>query len=154
MSEINRVFLSGRLARDPEIKYTSSGIAFCTFDLATSRAVKQGDGWTEEAMFFNRLTVWRKQAEVFHKYLRQGDGVFIEGNLTINEWETQEGQKRRDIRIQVDNFRFGAKRGSGGRSSSADTGGEGEPSPPRTPSQDFDEDQGGVDNINDQEIPF
>lgn len=124
MGDINTVFLSGRLARDPELKYTSSGVPYCKFDLATTVSKKEGDQWRDDTVYFNNLTLWRKQAETFQKFLRKGDGVFVEGTLQVDEWESQEGQKRRQIQIVVNNFRFGAKAREGGSGGGGGGGGE------------------------------
>lgn len=152
MADINHLVLSGRLARNPELKYTASGTPYAKFDLAMDYSKKEGDSWTNATMFFNRITIWGKQAETFERYVRQGDQVFIEGELGINEWE-KDGQKRRDVQITCRNFRFGAKKGGGsigdgggggGRSSSPSPQSESKPpksyDPPST--------------IDDDDIPF
>lgn len=151
MADINRVFLSGRLARNPELKYTSSGTAYCKFDLAVDKMPRKGSN-EREAIFFNRITIWDRQAEVFEQYVKQGDQVFIEGTLGINEWE-KEGQKRRDVEITCRFFTFGAKKGGGSSGPQSNYGSSdssrypSERQPSRAPAPP-------VEPIEDDDIPF
>ena len=102
---LNKVFLIGRLTRDPELRYTTSGQAVTTFGLATSRTYMAKDGKKEETCFVNIVT-WGKQAEVCAEYLKKGNLIFIEGRLQYRKWETQDGEKRSTIEVVVINFQF------------------------------------------------
>ncbi|HUT05007.1 MAG TPA: single-stranded DNA-binding protein [bacterium] len=98
MTDLNRVFLVGRLVRDAELKYTTSNLPVCQFDLAVNRAKREGDGWKEETMFINRISHWGEQAERKAEYLQKGRLVFVEGRLRMDEWE-KDGQKRRELKV-------------------------------------------------------
>ncbi|RLC48613.1 MAG: single-stranded DNA-binding protein [Candidatus Coatesbacteria bacterium] len=98
MADLNRVFLVGRIVRDAELKYTTSNRPVCQFDLAINRAKREGDGWTEETMFINRISYWGEQAERKAEYLQKGRLVFVEGRLRMDEWE-KDGQKRRELKV-------------------------------------------------------
>ena len=89
---MNKVFLIGRLTRDPELRYTGNNTAVASFALAVQRnfANQQGE---READFFN-ITVWRKQAENVKNYLTQGSQVAIEGRLQTRSYDDANGQKR------------------------------------------------------------
>lgn len=97
---LNKIMIAGRLTRDPEIKYTPSGLTIAELGLAVNRRRKGADGeWSEEATFLD-VTLWESQAEVAQKYLRKGDGVFIEGRLHKDTWEDKAtGKKRTSLKI-------------------------------------------------------
>lgn len=99
----NKVELLGNLTRDPELRYTPNGAAVCTFGLATNRTYVV-DGERHEDVDFHRLVAWNKLAELCNQLLKKGTKVFISGRLQYREWETQEGQKRRDAEIVVEDM--------------------------------------------------
>lgn len=104
---LNRVILIGRLANDPELKYTPSGIAVTQFRLAVNRPIsneaKQG-GQEAQADFIS-IVAWRQSAEFAANYLGKGRLVAIEGRLQVREYVTQDGQKRRDVEVVSDNLK-------------------------------------------------
>lgn len=100
----NRVELIGNLTRDPELRYTPNGAAVCTFGMATNRVYTTVDGEKKEEAEFHRLVAWRKLAEICGQYLKKGMKVFVSGRLQYREWEPQEGQKRKDAEISVDDM--------------------------------------------------
>jgi single-strand DNA-binding protein len=115
MSTLNKVFLMGRLTRDPEIRYTPQGIPVSDLGLAVNREYtpQQGGERRKETLFID-VTVWRKQAELCCKFLRKGNPIFIEGRLSMDTWQGQDGQKRTRYRVVADNFQFiGGPRGPG-----------------------------------------
>ena len=97
MKDINQVTLVGRLVRDPELRYSTSGTAILGFDIAVNRSVKKGDNWTDEASFFN-CTLFGKQAEAVSKYMEKGKQVAVSGELTQDRWE-KDGQKHSRVKI-------------------------------------------------------
>ena len=101
---MNRVVLIGRLARDPELRYTSSNIATCTFSLAVNRNFTNQAG-EREADFIN-IVVWRKQAENCKNYLNKGSQVAVEGRIQTRNYEDQNGQKRYVTEVVADNVQF------------------------------------------------
>ena len=103
MCDLNKVFLAGRLTRDPELRYTSGNVALCKLGLAVSRKYKARDGTQKEDVVFINVTVWDKAAEFCGEHLKKGRPVLIEGRLTMNEWEDRDtGQKRRIIEVRAD----------------------------------------------------
>ena len=102
---LNKVFLMGRLTRDPELRYTSSGQAVATFGLAINREYMTKDGKKEDTCFVN-IVVWAKQAETCAEYLKKGNPVFIEGRLNFRSWETQEKEKRSTLEVLLERFQF------------------------------------------------
>ena len=103
---INRVLLSGRLTRDPELRYTPSGVAVITFSLALNRRYKDQSGeWKEEVSFVN-VVAWQRQAELASEFLKKGSAVFVEGRLQSRSWETSEGSKRSVIEVRAERLQF------------------------------------------------
>jgi len=102
MPDLNRVYLAGRLTRDPELRYTPSGTAVCKLGLAVSRYYKGKDGERKEETLFVDVTAWDKQAEYLGQRLRQGHPVLVEGTLRSSSWEDkQTGQKRSRIEVSA-----------------------------------------------------
>lgn len=101
MIDVNKVLLAGRLTRDPELRYTSSGIAVATLPLAVSRKYTSKTGEKKEETCFINVVVWQKQAEFCAEYLGKGRPVFVEGRLLHRSWETESGQKRSMIEVRA-----------------------------------------------------
>lgn len=104
MADINHVVLVGRLTRDAELRYTSSGIAVCNFAIAVNRRKKVGDDWSEETSFFD-IVLWGRQGETINQYLVKGKQVAIDGELRQNRWE-QDGQSRSRIEVVATNLQL------------------------------------------------
>ncbi len=101
---MNKVFLIGRLTRDPELRYTSSNIPVASFSIAVNRTFANQNG-EREADFIN-IVVWRKQAENCKNYLNQGSQVAIDGRIQTRNYEDQNGQKRYVTEVVADNVQF------------------------------------------------
>lgn len=101
---LNRVILIGRLAQDPELRYTASGVAVANFTLAVERPFTNQQG--EREVDFIDIVVWRRQAETVANHLGKGRLVAVEGRLQIRSYETSEGQRRRVAEVVASNVRF------------------------------------------------
>ncbi|MFC1736133.1 single-stranded DNA-binding protein [Candidatus Hydrogenedentota bacterium] len=101
MPNINNVMIAGRLTRDPELKYIPSGTAVMNFSVASSRFYTGNDGQKKEDTTFVDCQVWDKTAEYWSDKLGKGRPVLVEGNLRSRSWETNEGQKRTKVEINV-----------------------------------------------------
>ena len=101
---MNKVFLIGRLTKDPELRYTGSNIPVATFSLAVNRNFTNQNG-EREADFIN-IVVWRKQAENCKNYIGQGSQVAIDGRIQTRNYEDQNGQKRYVTEVVADNVQF------------------------------------------------
>lgn len=88
---INNVVLVGRLTKDPELKFSQSGVASCRFTLAVNRSFTNQQG-QREADFVNCVT-WRKQAEATANYLRKGSLAGIEGRIQTSNFEGKDGNR-------------------------------------------------------------
>ena len=111
---MNKVFLIGRLTRDPELRYTGNNTAVASFGIAVNRNFTNQQG-ERDADFFN-VTVWRKQAENVKNYLSKGSQVAIEGRLQSNTYDDANGQKRTSIDVVADNDEFIGSRNSSNNS--------------------------------------
>lgn len=96
--------LIGNLTRDPELRYTPSGVAVCTFGLATNRQWTDSDGNTQESTEFHRLVAWGKLAEICSQLLFKGRKVYAEGRLQTREWTGQDGTRRITTEVVIDSM--------------------------------------------------
>jgi single-strand DNA-binding protein len=143
---MNKAFLIGRLARDPELRTTPSGVAVCTFRLAISRRFANQQG-VREADFIN-VVVWRAQGENCARYLTKGSQCAVVGSIQTRSYDAQDGTKRYVTEVVADEVEFLA-RAQGG---SAMPGDEFAP-PPQAPSQAYTGDTG-FTQVDDDELPF
>jgi single-strand DNA-binding protein len=123
MASYNRVVLVGNVTRDPELRYTQSGVPVTDLGLAVNDRRKTASGeWQEETTFVD-VTLWQRQAEIASEYLTKGASVLIEGRLKLDSWETNDGQKRSKLFVVGERMQMlGAK---GGGSGGGGRGGEG-----------------------------
>lgn len=101
---MNKVFLIGRLTRDPELRYTGSNLPVATFSIAVNRNFANQNG-EREADFIN-IVVWRKQAENVKNYLTQGSQVAIDGRIQTRSYDGEDGKKRYITEVVADNVQF------------------------------------------------
>lgn len=99
----NRVELIGNLTRDPELRFTPSGAAVCTFSIATNRSFVT-DGERKEEVDFHRIVSWNKLAELCNQLLKKGNRVFVSGRLQNRSWEGQDGQSRQTTEIVIEDM--------------------------------------------------
>lgn len=110
----NKVILMGRLTKDPELRYTSSGKAVASFRLAVDRGVGGGQG--ERETDFIDIVVWDKQAETVSQYLTKGRAVLVDGRLQMRQYDAQDGTRRTVYEVVAQTVRFlpDGSRGGGG----------------------------------------
>lgn len=101
---INNVVLVGRLTKDPDLRYTSSGSAVATFTLAVSRSFTNQSG-DREADFIN-CVIWRKPAETLANYTRKGSLIGVVGRIQTRNYENQQGQRVYVTEVVCDNFQM------------------------------------------------
>jgi single-strand DNA-binding protein len=106
MSSYNRVILLANLTREPQIRYTPSGSAVADFGVATNRKWHGQDGQERSEVCFVDCTMFGKRAETIQKFFHKGTPIFIEGRLTFESWQAQDGGKRSKLKITVENFEF------------------------------------------------
>ena len=99
---MNKVILVGRLAQDPEVRYTQTGKAVASFNLAVNRYVSQGQQQTD----FIPIVAWERLAEICGNNLTKGQRILVEGRLQIRSYETADGQKRRVAEVVALSIEF------------------------------------------------
>lgn len=98
---LNRVQLIGNLTRDPELRYTPSGAAVCSFSIATNRAWTTDSGEKKEDAEFHRIVSWNKLAEICSQFLTKGRKVFVEGRLSTRSWTAQDGTQKQTTEVII-----------------------------------------------------
>jgi single-strand DNA-binding protein len=106
MAGVNKVILVGRLGRDPELRYTQSGIAVANFSIATSEKWTDREGKKHEPTEWHRIVAWRRLGEICGEYLRKGSQVYIEGKLQTRDWVDRDENKRRTTEIVALNMQM------------------------------------------------
>lgn len=91
MKSLNKVQLIGNLTRDPELKYTATSMAICTFTVATNRGWTTDTGEKKDEVDFTRIVAWNKLAEICGQLLKKGRKVYVEGRLSNRSYEDKEG---------------------------------------------------------------
>ena len=98
---LNKVFIMGRLTRDPELRHTQSGASVSSFTLAVDRNGK------EKTTDFIDCVAWKSTADFVSSYFAKGRMAVVEGRLQIREWTDKSGDKRRTAEVIADNVYFG-----------------------------------------------
>jgi single-strand DNA-binding protein len=150
---VNKVILVGRLGRDPETRYTSSGQAVCNFTLATDETYKDRAGERQKRTEWHRIVVWAKQAEIAQQYLRKGSLVYLEGRIQTRQWDDREGQKRTTTEIVATNFRMLGGRGDATAAAAGAGAGAGTDADVQSQPSSTSEDVAGPEP-SDEDIPF
>lgn len=124
---MNKVYLTGNLTRDPEVRYTQGGKAYARFGIAVNRPFSKD----KDAVDFFNLIAWDKTAEFIGKYFNKGSRAVIEGRLQTGKYKDKQGNEVTTVEVVVDNVEFG--------------GGSGKPKP---------KDDFGGEPIDDDDLPF
>ena len=108
----HKVILVGNLGRDPEMRYTPGGQAVTNLNVATNRTYTDNAGNQVKQTVWFRVSVWGKQAESAHQYLRKGRQVLVEGRLNPDDngnpriWNAQDGTPRASFEVTAETVRF------------------------------------------------
>jgi len=105
----NKCIFIGNLTRDPEQRYTPQGTSVSSFSVAVNRKFKVGDEIKEDVLFIS-CVVFGKRADVCGQYLHKGSQILVEGVLTEDKWETDDGQKKSRMKLIVSDFKFLSKK--------------------------------------------
>lgn len=109
---LNKIFIMGRLTRDPELRRTQTGTPVASFSLAVDRDFK--DKTTgERATDFIDVVAWRQTGEFVSRYFTKGRMAVVEGRLQIRDWTDKEGNKRRSAEVIADQVYFGDSKRDG-----------------------------------------
>ena len=105
---VNKVILIGNLGKDPEVRYTPSGVAVANITMATSEAWKdKQSGEMQERTEWHRVVMYQRLAEIVGEYLRKGSKIYIEGRLQTRKWQDKNtGQDRYTTEIIADSMQM------------------------------------------------
>ena len=100
----NTITIVGNITDDPELRYTPSGAAVANFTVAVNRRTRDAESgeWRDGETSFFRCNVWRQQAENAAESLTKGARVVVVGRLRQRSWESQDGQKRSTVEVEVE----------------------------------------------------
>lgn len=115
---LNRIIIMGRLARDPELRRTQSGIPVSSFTLAVDRDVKD-KATGERSTDWIDVVAWRSTAEYVSRYFSKGRMAVVEGRLQMEQWTDRDGNKRTRHKVVADRIYFGDSKREGGQGSSS-----------------------------------
>lgn len=105
MAGVNKVIIVGNLTRDPEVKYSQSGMAICKLGVAVNERIKDGDEWKEAVEYF-RVTLFGKQAENAGQYLQKGRSVYVEGRLKSDKYKDKDGVEKTSVEVIANTIQF------------------------------------------------
>lgn len=105
---LNKIIVMGRLGRDPEVRYTSTGKPVASFTLAVDRDFKGQDGRRETDWL--QIVAWDAKARFAQQYFRKGQQALVEGRLQVRDWTANDGSKRRACEINHDYAKMAASR--------------------------------------------
>ena len=138
---VNKAILVGNLGKDPELRYTPSGTAVCTFSLATTDRFKNKQGEQQERTEWHNIVVWAGLAEICGKYLTKGKQIYIEGRIQNRSYDDRDGNKRYITEIVANEMQMlgrAGDQGGGDRPSSRDDDpSQGSQEPPFNPDDDI-----------------
>lgn len=134
---LNKIFLMGRLTRDPELRRTQTGTPVASFSLAVDRDFKD-KATGERSTDFIDVVAWRQTAEFVSRYFTKGRMAVVEGRLQIRDWTDKEGGKRRSAEVIADGIYFAGAKSAPPSEGNADEGTL--PPPPAGELQDLDDD--------------
>ncbi|MFZ5503293.1 MAG: single-stranded DNA-binding protein [Pseudomonadota bacterium] len=147
---VNKAILIGRLGKDPETRYMTSGEAVTNVTLATSENWKDKSGEKQERTEWHNLVFYRRLAEIAGEYLKKGSQIYVEGRIQTRKWQDKEGKDRYTTEIVVNEMTMlGGKQSGGGSFEVVEkpAANRGEESAKSAPAK------GGFDNFDD-DIPF
>ena len=106
---LNKVFLIGRLTRDPQVRALPSGQQVCSFGLATDRYFTDKSGQKQQQTEFHNIVLFSRLAEIGSQYLTKGSLAMIEGRLQTRKWQDSSGNTRYRTEIVAERLQLGPK---------------------------------------------
>lgn len=106
MASVNKAIIIGNLGKDPEVRYSASGVAVCNVSVATTRAWKTKEGEKQEETEWHRVVFYDKLAEIAGEYLKKGRPVYVEGRLKTRKWQDKDGVDKYTTEIVCDHMQM------------------------------------------------
>ncbi len=101
MKGFNKIIVAGNLTKDPEVRYTTSGVSVASFRVAVNRQYTTKEGEKKDDVLFIEVNAWRKLADICSNYLKKGSPVLVDGRLKENRWTDNEGKDRSRMLIEA-----------------------------------------------------
>ncbi|HXO37031.1 MAG TPA: single-stranded DNA-binding protein [Candidatus Acidoferrum sp.] len=154
---VNKVILVGNLGKDPEVKFTPSGVPVAKFSLATNERFKDKAGEWQDRTEWHNIVAWQRLAEIVGEYVKKGSKIYIEGRLQTSSWEDkQSGEKKYRTEVVASDLVL-----LGGRAEGGGGGGDHEGRSSRGAAASFDQRNSHSEEhapasaeITDEDIPF
>ena len=127
---LNKVMIIGRLGRDPELKYSSSGMPIANLRIATDESYMDRDGNKVERTEWHTVVVFQRAAENCSNFLSKGSLVYVEGSLQTRKWQDQQGQDRYTTEIKAQRVQFLDRKGARDADGPSEQAGGGRSAPP------------------------
>ncbi len=148
---LNKVFVVGRLTKDPETRSTPNGQRVTSLNLATNRVFKDKEGNKQEQAEFHNVILWARLAEIASQYLIKGQEVLIEGRLQTRSWDGKDGVKRYRTEIIGESLQLGSKPAGGNSNFKPAESSGAQKDVKQPPKEEVNED---VEEIKIEDIPF
>ncbi len=160
MASLNKVLLIGNLTRDPEVRMLPSGRPVCKFGIAINRNFKDAEGNRREDTTFVDVEAFGPRGEALARFFGKGKPIFVEGRLKLDQWESQSGEKRSRLLVELDNWEFVGSRQDNYEAQSQQAS-QGSTAPQAAPPQDSrsetfnqDQPQANADPDLNEDVPF
>ena len=101
---VNKIVLVGHLGADPESRFTPSGVAVSTFNMATNESWKNKEGEYEDRTEWHRIVLYGQAAETASEYMKKGQLAYVEGRIRTRSWEDKDGMTRYTTEVLGDRF--------------------------------------------------
>ena len=121
---VNKVVLVGHLGADPESRFTPTGVAVTTFNMATNESWKNKDGEYEDRTEWHRIVLYGKAAETASEYMKKGQLTYVEGRIRTRSWEDKDGMTRYTTEVLGDRFTMLGRKGENKSAAPVDAGGD------------------------------
>jgi len=151
--------LIGNLTRDPNLRFTPSNTAVCSFGIATNRSWAPSDGGEkQERVEYHNIVAWSKLADICGQLLHKGDKIYVEGRLQTRDWKGEDGTERKTTEIVIDNMILLRSASGQGASYQSDDDDLASPKGKKkaVKDEDFGDDQDDLPNVEDvsDDVPF
>lgn len=147
---VNKVFLVGRLTRDPEVKSTSSGQSVTSVGLATNRFWTDKSGQKQEQAEYHNIILWGRLAEIAGQYLTKGQEAYFEGRMQSRTYTGKDRVERKVTEVVAENMQFGS-RPQGSSAPSQNQAPKEESTKEEIPTINLDDEQ---DEVKIEDVPF
>lgn len=107
---VNKVILVGNVGKDPDVRYMESGVAKCSFPLATSETYKNKSGEKTTHTEWHNIVIWRELAKVAEMYVKKGSQLYIEGKIATRRYQDKDGIQRQITEVVADTMQMLGRR--------------------------------------------